>query len=94
MWADLQSYLQVKRAEPQEYQNMSTAENLRRRTQLLTLRVGDLIDFMRVLHVLGIICNHFETLGEVVQSTAKVGFPSGLVIWEIVDFTAGDCPRL
>lgn len=44
--------------------------------------------------MLGIILNHLEALGQVVQSTAEVGLPSGLVVGEIIDFPTCYCPRL
>lgn len=44
--------------------------------------------------MLGIILNHLEALGQVVQSTAEVGFPSGLVVGEIIDLPTCYCPRL
>lgn len=44
--------------------------------------------------MLGIILNHLEALGQVVQSTAEVGLPSGLVSGEIIDFPTCYCPCL
>lgn len=60
----------------------------------LTLSVDDLIDFMRVIRILGIVLYHLEAHREVVQSTSEVGFPPGLVVGELVDFTTCYCPRL
>lgn len=59
----------------------------------LTLCVDNLIDFVWVIWILGVILNHLE-VREVVQSTAEVGFPSGLVFRELVDFTTCNCPCL
>lgn len=53
----------------------------------LTVSVDDLIDFMRVFLILGIIPYHLEAFREVVESASEVGFPSGLVVWELVDFS-------
>lgn len=49
---------------------------------------------MRVVLILGIICDHLEALRQVVKSTTEVGFPSGLVIGELVDFPTRHCPGL
>lgn len=60
----------------------------------LTLSVDNLIDFMRVIRILGIVLNHLEAHGKVVQSAAEVGFPPGLVVGELVDFATCHRPRL
>lgn len=60
----------------------------------LTPGVDNLVDFMRVIGILGIILYHLEAHGQVVQSTAEVGLPSGLVVGKLVDFSTCDCPRL
>lgn len=60
----------------------------------LTLSVDDFIDFMRVVGILGVVLFHLETHGQVVQGTAEVGFPPGLVVGEVVYFTACFCPCL
>lgn len=60
----------------------------------LTLSVDNLIDFMRVIRILGIVLYHLEAHREVVQSASEVGFPPGLVVGELVDFTTCYCPRL
>lgn len=60
----------------------------------LTPGVDNLVDFMRVVGMLGIILHHLEADRQVVQSTAEVGLPSGLVVGELVDFSTRHCPRL
>lgn len=61
---------------------------------LLTLRVDNLIDFVRVIRHLGIILNHLKACGEVVERAAEVGLPPGLVGGELADFAACHCPGL
>lgn len=60
----------------------------------LTFSIDDLIDFMRVVRILGIILYHLKAHEEVVQSASEVGFPPGLVIGKLVDFTTCYCPCL
>lgn len=49
---------------------------------------------MRVVGILGIVLNHPEAHGQVIEGAAEIGFPSRLVVGELVDFTAGDSPGL
>ena len=60
----------------------------------LTLSVDDLIDFMWVIRILGIVLYHLEAHRQVVQRASEVGFPPGLVVGELVDFPTGYCPCL
>lgn len=49
---------------------------------------------MRVVGVLGVVLHHPEAHGQVVEGAAEIGFPSRLVVGELVDFTAGYSPGL
>lgn len=49
---------------------------------------------MRVVGIPGVILDHLEAHGEVVESAPEVGFPPGLVGGELADFTARHCPCL
>lgn len=60
----------------------------------LTIGVDNLIDFMRIVQILGIVFYQLEARGEVVQHTAEVGFPPRLVVWELCYFSACHCPGL
>lgn len=61
-------------------------------TFIVTVSVDNLIDFMGVIWILGIVLYHLEAHGKVVQSTAEVCFPPCLVVWELVYFPARHCP--
>lgn len=52
-----------------------------------TLSVDNLEDLMRVVQILGIIHYHLEALIDVVHGASEVGFPPGLVVGELVDFS-------
>lgn len=60
----------------------------------LTFGVDNLVDLMRVVRVLGIVLYHLEAHGQVVEGAAEIGFPSRLVVGELVDFATGYSPGL
>lgn len=55
--------------------------------------VDDLVDFVRVVRILGVIFYHLEAHREIVESASEVGFPPGLIGGELIDFPAGHRPR-
>lgn len=65
-----------------------------RLTLPLTFGVDNLVDLMRVVGILGVVLHHLEAHRQVVEGAAEIGFPSRLVVGELVDFTAGYSPGL
>lgn len=63
-------------------------------TPPLTFGVDDLVDLVRVVRILGIVLHHLEAHGQVVEGAAEIGFPSRLVVGELVDFAACYSPGL